>query len=122
LLTSISASDDKPVHTIEEGKVQETSLTKIQRRAGTFGDYTVLGFQYAGSSGGSGWYVTTWKSGRDLLHDYWVDDATSSIREVSCRMDCGGHLLFERFLDPIAVVPEENRAILDAIQCWNFAT
>jgi hypothetical protein len=100
-----------------------TSLTKIQRRTGTFGDYTVLGFQYAESSGRSGWYVTVWKNGRDPVHDYWVDDATTAaaIREVSCRMDYGGHLLFERFLDPIMLVPEESRAILDAIQCWNLA-
>lgn len=99
--------------------MQETSLTKIQRRKGTFGDYTVLGLQYSGASG-PGWYVTIWQNGRDPVHDYWVDDATA-IREVSCRMDYGGHLLFERFLDPIVVVPEESRAILDAIQCWNCA-
>lgn len=100
--------------------MQETSLKKIQRRKGTFGDYIVLGLQYAESSG-PGWYVTIWKNGCDPVRDYWVDDATATLREVSCRMDYGGHLLFERFLDPIVLVPEESRAILDAIQYWNSA-
>jgi hypothetical protein len=99
-----------------------TSLTKIQRRAGTFGGYTVLGLQYAESGGRSGWYVTVCKNGRDPVHDYWVGDVTTAvIREASCRMDYGGHLLFERLLDPIVLVPEESRAILDAIQFWNSA-
>jgi hypothetical protein len=63
-----------------------TQWQKKGHYQGSFGNYSVMGFKFQNPDGEVGWHVTSWQTGFDPAHDFWVSGKTF----YSMRIHCGG--------------------------------
>jgi hypothetical protein len=93
---------------------------KIDNRKGEFGDYTVVGFKYQDACGQTGWPVTSWQTGFDPVHDFWVSGR--NFHPVSLHFFYKGTAVnfIEIYDPPIAtgIDQAEREAVLKAIAEW----
>jgi len=102
---------------VQEGS---TRWNKAGHHKGMFGDYTVMGFKYRDGEGRIGWHITSWRTGFDPVHDYWV--AGRDFHSVSIHYFYKGAPLnlIEIYDPPITagIEAEERDAVLRAIGEW----
>src|ERR1035441_2016618 len=87
---------------------------------GVFDGYTVMGFKYQMATGEVGWHITSWLSGFDPVHDFWV--SSRKFYSVSIHIFHKGtpYNLIQIFEPPITTGIEEaeRNAVLKAIAAW----
>jgi len=96
--------------------------TKDNRR-GLFDNYTVMGFKYQNASGEIGWHITSWLSGFDPVHDYWVSGRNFHSVRMDFFYNGTPYNRIEIFTPPITsgIEQEERKAVLKAITEWEKA-
>jgi hypothetical protein len=92
---------------------------KSDNRKGIFGDYTVMAFKYRHADQ-IGWHVSSWKTGFDPVHDYWVSG--QNFHAVSIHYFYRGtpETLVQIYEPPITegIEPTERNAVLEAVAQW----
>jgi hypothetical protein len=104
----------------------EEQLTRWQTkdsRKGMFDDYTVMGFKLQNANSEIGWHITSWLSGFDPVHDFWV--AGRNFHSVAIHYFYKGspYNLIQIYEPPLTsgIEQAERDAVLKTIAEWEKA-
>jgi len=130
LTSELREKDEEPGYVIrhprlEFGAHMQAGMTRWQtkdNRKGVFDRYTVMGFKFENPTGEVGWHITSWLSGFDPVHDYWVSSKTFCSVSIHFFYRGAPFKLIEIF-EPITtgIEADERKAVLNAIAEWEHS-
>jgi hypothetical protein len=93
------------------------------RRRGELDSYTVMGVKFENASSfETGWHITSWRSGFDPVHDYWVSHRQFYAVTIHYMYKSSPLNVIEIHQPPVTnqIDEAERKAVLKAIEEWTL--